>query len=139
MPALFPSHAVLRDAFGGTNSYASFHKKTQPASARSKWLARPELYSAFSVADDAKAKASQLSNAAVKEFEKASSAVQAKTGKIELYSYQFYASCTFGGLLACVSPARTQLIFLSTNMLKGSDTYRRHSTGFGQVSSSSRS
>lgn len=95
MPAAFPSHAVLRDAFGSASPYASFHKKTQPAPVRSKWLARPELYSAFSAADDTKAKTSQLSNAAVKEF------AQAKTGKIELYSPQFYASCTFGGLLAC--------------------------------------
>ena len=113
MPAVFPSHAVLRDAFGGASPYTSFHKKTQLTPVRSKWLARPELYSAFSVADDSKAKASQLSNAAVKELEKASSAAQAKTGKIELYSYQYYASCTFGGLLACVSPAQPRLIFPS--------------------------
>jgi solute carrier family 25 phosphate transporter 3 len=51
--------------------------------------------------DDAKDKAAKLSNAAVKELEKASSAAQAKTGKIELYSLQYYATCTFGGLLAC--------------------------------------
>lgn len=118
MPIAFPSHTVLRNAFGGVSPYASFHKKTQPAPVRNKWLARPELYSAFSVADDAKAKASQLSNAAVKELEKASSAAQAKTGKIELYSAEYYASCTFGGLLACVSLARNAIDIPLANSIK---------------------
>lgn len=53
--------------------------------------------------DSAKDKAVKLSNEATKEFEKASSAAQAKAGKIELYSGKYYAACTFGGLLACVS------------------------------------
>ncbi|EQL01065.1 mitochondrial phosphate carrier protein 2 [Ophiocordyceps sinensis CO18] len=43
--------------------------------------ARPELYGAFSVVDDAKGKA--------------------RTGQIELYSGKFYAACTVGGLMAC--------------------------------------
>lgn len=67
--------------------------------------------------EDAKDKASKLSAEATKEFEKASSAAQAKTGKIELYSGKFYAACTFGGLLACVrrqcldtGPPRSQLL-----------------------------
>jgi solute carrier family 25 (mitochondrial phosphate transporter), member 3 len=45
----------------------------------------------------------------VKEFEKASSKVQAKTGGIELYSAKYYASCTLGGILACVSFALSQI------------------------------
>ncbi|PHH72919.1 hypothetical protein CDD82_5733 [Ophiocordyceps australis] len=48
---------------------------------------RPELYGAYSVVEMAK--------------DKASSAAQARTGKIELYSPQYYAACTFGGLMAC--------------------------------------
>ena len=56
--------------------------------------------------DDAKNKATQLSDAAVKEFDKATGAAQVKTGNIELYSARYYAACTFGGLLACVSSAR---------------------------------
>ena len=71
--------------------------------------ARADLYPAWSVADDAKAKASQLSNEATKEFEKASAKAQAKAGKIELYSPKYYAACTFGGLLACVSEAHAHL------------------------------
>jgi solute carrier family 25 phosphate transporter 3 len=55
------------------------------------------------VVDDAKDKANALSAEAAKEFEKASAKAQAKTGHIELYSAQYYAACTFGGLLACVS------------------------------------
>jgi solute carrier family 25 (mitochondrial phosphate transporter), member 3 len=39
----------------------------------------------------------------VKEFSKASNAAQAKAGKIELYSAKYYAACTFGGIMACVS------------------------------------
>lgn len=50
-----------------------------------------------------KSKAGALSNEAQKEIAKASSAAQAKTGQIELYSAKYYAACTFGGLVACVS------------------------------------
>lgn len=111
MPIAFPTQSVLCNAFGGASPYAQFQKKTQ-APVRTSRLARPELYTAWSVADDAKQKATQLSDAAVKEFEKTSSAAQAKVGKIELYSGKYYASCTFGGLLACVSaslPMSTRL------------------------------
>jgi len=74
-------------------------KTQQPP--HTKYQARSELYGAWSVADDTKAKANQLSDKAVKEFDKASAAAQAKTGQIEMYSPKFYAACTFGGLLAC--------------------------------------
>lgn len=50
-----------------------------------------------------KSKAGALSNEAQKEIAKASSAAQAKTGQMELYSPSYYAACTFGGLMACVS------------------------------------
>lgn len=65
--------------------------------------ARSELYPTWSVVDDAKKKASALSAEATKEFEKASTKAQAKAGHIELYTAKYYAACTFGGLLACVS------------------------------------
>lgn len=63
--------------------------------------ARPDLYTAWSVIDDGKDKAKAFSAEATKELEKASAKVQAKTGHIELYSAQYYAACTFGGLMAC--------------------------------------
>ena len=68
-----------------------------------RYQARPELYGAFSVVDDTKEKAQKLSAEAAKEFEKASATAQAKTGNIEMYTPKYYAACTFGGLLACVS------------------------------------
>lgn len=66
------------------------------------YQARPELYRAFSVVDEAKGKAARG-------VEKASVAAQAKTGGIELYSAKFYAACTVGGLLACVSGRRPEM------------------------------
>ena len=52
---------------------------------------------------DVKAKAAALGTGAQKEYQKASAAAQAKAGTIELYSAKYYAACTLGGLLACVS------------------------------------
>ncbi|TQV95858.1 phosphate carrier protein [Cordyceps javanica] len=66
------------------------------------YQARPELYgAAFSVVDDAKDKAKQLSAQAQREFDKAAVKAKPSTGKMELYSGSYYAACTFGGLLAC--------------------------------------
>jgi solute carrier family 25 phosphate transporter 3 len=100
MTSLFPSQYIVQQSFGsplGLKPRASSQSKSTP------YQARPELYGAFSVVDDAKTKAKKLSKEAQVEFDKASSAAQAKAGKIELYSGKYYAACTFGGLLACVS------------------------------------
>lgn len=67
------------------------------------YQARPELYGAFSVVDDAKDKARQLSAEAQREFDRAAVKAKPSAGKMELYSGSYYAACTFGGLLACVS------------------------------------
>lgn len=64
------------------------------------YQARMDLYSAYSTVED---KAKKLSAEATAEFNKASQAAQTKTGTIELFSGKYYAACTFGGLLACVS------------------------------------
>lgn len=101
MPSLLPDLSTLSSAFSRPSSLAGSDQTTSTKSASSSKLARPELYTAWSVADDAKTKANQLSNAAVKEFDKATGAAQAKTGNIELYSPKFYAASVFGGLLAC--------------------------------------
>ncbi|KAJ9648517.1 Cu/Pi carrier [Coniosporium tulheliwenetii] len=100
MPILFPSQGLLADTFA-RSSPLSFRKPETAVPQRSKYQARSELYGAWSAIDDAKHKTVQLSDAAVKEFEKASNKAQAKAGKIELYSPKYYAACTFGGLLAC--------------------------------------
>lgn len=93
MPFLYPTQIALNELFSSQHPFASVQPK-QP-------LPKPD-FSAWSVAEDAKTKANQLSNEAVKEIQKASEKAQAKTGQIELYSGKYYAACTFGGLVACV-------------------------------------
>ncbi|KAK6430528.1 Cu/Pi carrier [Oleoguttula sp. CCFEE 5521] len=95
MASLFPTASALSATFGQASPY-----RTQ-ASKRTSALARTELFPSWSVAEDAKQKTAQLSDAAVAEYTKLSQEAQAKTGKIELYSGKYYATCTFGGLMAC--------------------------------------
>ena len=103
MATLFPHQKILHAIFSNSSPWAPQKVQSEPVS-RSKYLAHSELYPAWSAVDDAKNnKAAQLSDAAVREFEKSSSKIQAKTGNIEMYSMKYYAACTFGGLLACVS------------------------------------
>ncbi|KAI1637938.1 mitochondrial carrier domain-containing protein [Biscogniauxia mediterranea] len=96
MSSLFPNQRTLEKKFGSPSQSESAHP-----SKPSPYQARPELYGAYSVIDDAKNKAHKLSAEAQREIEMASKAAQSKAGKIELYSGKFYAACTFGGLLAC--------------------------------------
>ncbi|KAA8570330.1 hypothetical protein EYC84_002632 [Monilinia fructicola] len=91
MPSIFPSQNTLHDVF---------HSPI-PTPKRTPLQARSELYTTWSVIDDAKNKANALSAEATKEFDKASASAKAKAGTIELYSPKYYAACTFGGLLAC--------------------------------------
>lgn len=85
---LFPSANALSATFGQAAPY-----KAQPqASKRTPYQARSELYGAWNVSEDAKQKTAQLSDAAVKEYTKASEAAQAKAGKIELYSGKYCKS-----------------------------------------------
>jgi hypothetical protein len=104
MPLLFPSQDTLHNVF---NPSVPLGCRKAPASLptpkRTPLQARTELFPTWSVVDDAKKKANALSAEATKEFEKASAKAQAKAGTIELYSAKYYAACTFGGLLACVS------------------------------------
>jgi len=102
MSSLFPTLAALRGTFAKSTPLITPQQDTPTTSAKPSKLARPELYTAWSVADDAKLKATELSNATARELDKASAATRAKTGKIELYSPQYYAACSLGGLLACV-------------------------------------
>jgi solute carrier family 25 (mitochondrial phosphate transporter), member 3 len=97
MSHLYPTQDTLR---GTVYSPLSAVTRRQPKS--SPYMARAELYGAFSVVDTAKDKAQKLSEEATKEFEKASAAAQSKAGKIELFSGKYYATCTIGGMMACV-------------------------------------
>ncbi|KAF2716714.1 mitochondrial carrier [Polychaeton citri CBS 116435] len=100
MPSIFPSTSALSATFGQCSPY--HHRRHEAATATTTPLqAKTHLYPSWNVTEDAKAKTAQLSNAAVAEFEKASSKAQSTAGKIELYSAKYYGVCTFGGLLAC--------------------------------------
>ncbi|KAK3714696.1 Cu/Pi carrier [Vermiconidia calcicola] len=98
MPSLFPTPTALANVFGNATPYRF---NTQSSVNRSPHEARSNLYASWDVAEDAKNKATELTDAAQKELEKASAMAQSKAGKIELYSGKYYAACTFGGLMAC--------------------------------------
>jgi hypothetical protein len=105
MAPLFPSYSALCATLSTSTSEKQSPAHAEPPKASLE--ARTDLFKAWSVVDDAKNKANKLSAEAQKEFDKASAKAQAKTGQIELYSPKFYAACTFGGLLACVSLQKT--------------------------------
>lgn len=102
MPLVFPNQALLSDVFAPQSPYGHSMKRAVPQK-RSPSSALSDLYPAWSAVDDMKHKAEHLSEEAQREIQKASQMAQAKAGKIELYSPKYYAACTFGGLLACVS------------------------------------
>jgi solute carrier family 25 phosphate transporter 3 len=107
MPLLFPTQGTLHDVFHPASvriAAAPEKKVTSYAPKRTPLQAQTEHYTAWSVIEDTKKKANALSTEATKELEKASAKAQAKTGQIELYSAKYYAACTFGGSMACVSP-----------------------------------
>ena len=97
MVGLFPSQSTISQSFLPTSPF--FRPDPIPAPHPQK---RP-IFSAWSAADTVKDKAKELSTEATREIEKASAKAQAKAGKIELYSGKYYAACTVGGILACVS------------------------------------
>ncbi len=98
MPIVFPAQNTLGEVFGCSSP---FSRPKPKAPIREHPLKGP-IFSAWSAVDTVKDKAGQLSNEAVREYEKASSKAQQKAGSIELYSPKYYAACTIGGILACV-------------------------------------
>jgi hypothetical protein len=99
MPIIFPAANTLCEVFG---SASPFSRPKPKAPIREHPLKSP-IFSAWSAIDNVKDKAGQLSNEAVREYEKASTKAQQKAGNIELYSSKYYAACTVGGILACVN------------------------------------
>jgi solute carrier family 25 phosphate transporter 3 len=84
--------------------FASQHPLTRPKSQPQAQIAvKHQPFSAWSAVEDIKKKTDNLSQEVRKNYEKAGEKAQARAGKIELYSPKYYAACTFGGLLACVS------------------------------------
>jgi solute carrier family 25 phosphate transporter 3 len=64
---------------------------------------RREPFPAWSTIDDVKKTADSIAQEAAREYNVASHKAQEKAGKIELWTPKYYAACTIGGLLACVS------------------------------------
>jgi solute carrier family 25 phosphate transporter 3 len=81
MPSLFPTSSALNAVFGKNTTVESSEMKPSPAQ-----------FQIWSVTEDEDRKASDLSNAAAKEYQKASSIAQAKAGSIELYSAKYCES-----------------------------------------------
>lgn len=107
MVSYYPSMDTVQGSMYTPTATRFAHGKPTP------YQARPELYAAFSVVDDAKDKAKQLSAEAQKEFDKAAAKAKPAASKMELYSPSYYAACTFGGLMACVS--QTVVVLRSYN------------------------
>ena len=95
MPGLFPSSTAVYNTLLPTSPFY----KPAPVEHPQK---RP-IFSAWSAAENVKDKAQEVAADAAKQVEKASLKTQAKVGGIELYSGKYYAACTVGGILACVS------------------------------------
>lgn len=113
MSPLFPKSETLQASFYSPISSGTNRTGLNPTA----YQARNELWGvAYSVVDNAKNQTRKLSDEAAKEFEKASAKAQAKTGKIELYSGKYYATCTFGGLLACVCNCGLLVLYLCLNL-----------------------
>ncbi|KAM0278026.1 hypothetical protein ACHAQH_005395 [Verticillium albo-atrum] len=135
MSVLYPQRDTFQQCFASPLAPAPKRESSSSAHGPTKYQARPELYGAFSTVDDVKGKAQKLSTEAAKEFEKASSAAQAKAGHIELYSGKYYAACTFGGLMACglTHTAVTPLDLVKTRRQIDSKLYTGNFQAWGKI------
>jgi solute carrier family 25 (mitochondrial phosphate transporter), member 3 len=135
MQNIFPTLQTLHQSFGSSLPVLRRQSDSQ-SQGTSKWQARHELYPAWSAVEDAKNKAAKLSDAAVAEFDKASSKAQAKTGAIELYSAKYYAACTVGGIMACglTHTAVTPLDLVKCRRQVDSKMYKGNFEAWGKIS-----
>lgn len=91
------------------NTFAAQHP-LGAVSANTSPTAKNRPFTAWSALDNVKTKADDIAHEASREFNVASQKAQEKAGKIEPGSLKYYAACTFGGMLACVSiPFLSQL------------------------------
>lgn len=89
---LFPGFDTLQQTLGTPYPRGQLQSKAS-AGGPTPYQARLDLYPAYSIIEDAKHKGQKL----------AAGATKAEPGKLELYSGKYYAACTLGGTLACVS------------------------------------
>ena len=97
MPLLFPTQGTLSEAFSPRLPFGQAAPEQQHASE-----VPSDHYSAWSTVEDVKSKAGSLSEEARRELNQATQTIQPKRTEIELYSPKYYATCTLGGLVACV-------------------------------------
>ena len=134
MPLVLPNQALLSNVFSPQSPYGNSMKRAVPQKQGAS-AALSDIYPAWSAVDDIKHKAEHLSEEAQREIHKASQLAQAKAGKIELYSPKYYAACTLGGLLACVSIPMGACLPQLTRI--GCHTYGCDSFGSGEMPPSS--
>ncbi|THC98009.1 hypothetical protein EYZ11_002511 [Aspergillus tanneri] len=95
---------------------------------------RRKPFPAWSVIDDTKKSADALAKEVTREFNVASEKVQARTGHIEPWTPKYYASCTFGGLLACCRRQVDPLLYKSNmeafRKIRGAEGLRGVFTGW---------
>lgn len=109
--AMFPSDSTIR-AFATQHPLSNLGKQQdmsyeQPLNQTPK---RREPFPAWSAIDEAKKTADSMAKEAAREFDIASQKAQQKTGKIEPWTFKYYAACTFGGVLACVSNKTVEFV-----------------------------
>ncbi|KAL8641104.1 MAG: hypothetical protein Q9228_002049 [Teloschistes exilis] len=134
MHSLFPTKGTLQYTFASQSSFAC-RNSNSPSDSKPAESSQKRLFSTWSAIDDVKSKASSLSGEAQKEISKASAAAQAKTGQIELYSAEYYAACTFGGLAACglTHTAVTPLDLVKCRRQVDSKLYKGNFEAWGRI------
>lgn len=136
MPLLFPTQGTLSDSFSPRLPFGSAPTESQDESSQE---SSPNRYPAWSTVEDVKSKAGTLSQEAQSELKKASQTLQAKTGKIDLYSGKYYATCILGGLVACVCSVVLMDMGGKLTEDSGCNPHGGDTIGPRQVSPSSRS
>lgn len=131
---LFPTQNSLSEVFSCRHPLTAAKPRTTTPEPLQTRTAKTQ-FSIWSVTEDAKSKANALSEEAQREIKKASAAAQAKTGQIELYSANYYAACTFGGLIACglTHTAVTPLDLVKCRRQVDSKMYKGNFEAWGKI------
>ncbi|KAF7166533.1 hypothetical protein CNMCM5623_000158 [Aspergillus felis] len=131
---MFPSDSVILEAFNAQNP---LNRPKEPKQAGSAASIRREPFPAWSVIDESKKKADAFAKEAAREFDVVSQKAQAKTGKIEPWTPKYYASCTFGGMLACglTHTAVTPLDLIKCRRQVDSQLYKSNMEAFRVIRS----
>lgn len=119
MPLLFPTQGTLSDAFSPRLPFGSDPSRQEPA-----LKTEPDRYPAWSRVESPKSRAGTLGEEARTELKKASHTGQGREGDIELHSANYYATCTFGGLIACVGSVVERYLAGQLTHEAGCNSYR---------------